>query len=249
MPLDQIAVLWTDIESHLDTQLTGARAELTRSILAEVKRRHETVAVRGRELSEGIDVMSELFEQAKGTIEVELAEIARHRGQVDVNKLADEQILAVGERAWRVVEDTPFEQARATAEAFLPLFLLVHLHHDVLAGYLGRPSKLREVLEAIPVALQAVLEDVASKFVPVATIKALVEAVVPQFERERKRLDTMTEELDKLAWLDDDLKALSELSVVVAATVRGCAERMDEVERDFQANARRVSDIYQAAAK
>lgn len=247
--LGETADLWRDIERHLERLLADADEELARSVYTQVQQRHGASVVRIRDLTQALDAMPAAYGQVHGRMQSAMSELAWHRQRLDPAKLESPQVLASGEQALEGLVDALAAVSTATGEAHMPVYLLASLHHDALAGYLRRPGKLKKALQEVKAVLKGVLEDLAGEVGPVATVKAIVEVWVPEFEREKKRLSNMRKELDRLGWLHERLGEIVELSDGVERAVHACKQRMLEAERDFDGNATRLTDIYRDAAR
>jgi hypothetical protein len=194
-----------------------------------IRRNHGLVAVRTHDLLTSLAELTGRCRRDYPNNAQALVEFYDARDR-DPAKFASEDVLLQSIALQDPAEGFFSVLNQAVEDAQVPLYSLIHLQLAVLSSYLGRPKLVRRSLEAVGELLQALGEDMASKIMPVALIKAVFAQAVSDFDREEARLTQMTTEWSRLYWLDDSLGALVTNSYVIEGVIRASDRSLQDAQ-------------------
>jgi hypothetical protein len=241
--------LWFDIERHLEKQAAMADDVRVKGPIEGIRRNHGLVAVRTHDLLTSLAELTGRCRRDYPNNAQALAEFYDARDRADPAKFASEDVLLQSIALQDAAEGFFSVLNQAVEDAQVPLYSLIYLQLAVLSSYLGRPKLVRRSLEAVGEFLQALGEDMASKIMPVALIKAVFAQAVSDFDREEARLTQMTTEWSRLYWLDDSLGALVTNSYVIEGVIRASDRSLQDAQARLDKNVQWLVGTMQAAEK
>lgn len=228
----EIAVLWPDVQRLIGKAKKASDHPEARAVYELISERQDATVAN----------TLQALEAAQNAIDaIKAAEYDRWLGRiqdgyqrVDSSVFANEAKLVLAKKAQQIVETTPFTAAGVVAHAHLALYTVPHLHREVLAAYLNRPSTARRVKKGA----WAILVAAAGDAVPGSgTVIATLKQTEPQIEQELRALPGHLDHHDRALHLRDALERLCELSQLAQSTAEKSLPRLDELHRGFEASA------------
>jgi hypothetical protein len=170
--------------------------------------------------------------------------------QVDVMSLADDEVLALCNRAWETMESMPHVVDVAVASTAISHFALIHSHAEVLNAFLDRPPLDRKILDGVTQLAKAAALDLGGNVFPfIGTLETLFELATPQIKRDSESMRNASAMLDRLFVFGDQLSLLSKGADVAEANARIANQVISQANLDFERESRLLIRILEDNAE
>ena len=217
--LSEIAALAPQVNTILASAIATSSSARTKSILQEAIDKHADLIRAGASLPNHSQVILERFKQSKH--EVALRTVLALLDNIDVDKLADEELLAQCTRARQTIEQAPEVWAIQVSAVHIPLYSLPFFHLNLLREFLNRPSRLDQTFSGAIALFKAVAKDLAGEAVPfLGVLETVFELTTPAMERDVESMRHATNKLDRLFQFDDALTNVMSHARYVEAAIR-----------------------------
>ena len=246
--LDEIQALGLDVIQHMKGASASSKEIRTRAVFTALLEKQAVLASQAINLSNGTSTIASRFTDAKFAEAVGKMRSGLH--DVDPEKLANEELLALCKRLCKTVFDAPDIWAFYIASAHIPVYALVYFHCAVLRAYLGRPGAVHRTLGVVTRLVKAAANDLAGELIPfLGVLETVVDLSTPQLEREIERLRQTTDDLDRIFQLDDRLSELLRQAHFAKIAIQMSDEATTNAGQTFQRNFRLLNEIFESARR